>query len=76
MLVSQSNYAITHNPLNSYIINAGALYSAEAHRRASGLAISTLTPQQWKEAVSKGLEVWDSAPPPPPPKSRKKKTTT
>ncbi|KAH9809469.1 hypothetical protein DFH28DRAFT_905208, partial [Melampsora americana] len=54
---------ITHNDLNSYIINSAALYSVEWHRKASGIPHSGCSKAQWDEAIEKSLNVWTSVPP-------------
>lgn len=61
--IPDSQSRITHNDLNSYIINSAALYSAESHREASGLPHSGCTKAEWDEAIEKGLNVWTSVPP-------------
>ncbi|KAH9810781.1 hypothetical protein DFH28DRAFT_901869 [Melampsora americana] len=53
-IVPDSQSRITHNNLNSYIINSAALYSAEWHCKASGIPHSGCTKAQWDEAIEKG----------------------
>ncbi|KAH9807622.1 hypothetical protein DFH28DRAFT_914221, partial [Melampsora americana] len=54
-------YQIKHNELNEYIINSGALYSAEHHRELVNISYSAWTPQQWEESIAIGLKHWEDA---------------
>ncbi|KAH9817521.1 hypothetical protein DFH28DRAFT_1155633 [Melampsora americana] len=56
------NARICHTELNSYILNAAALYNAESHRKASELECLSPTPEEWDEAIEKGIAVWESEP--------------
>ncbi|KAH9809240.1 hypothetical protein DFH28DRAFT_934282 [Melampsora americana] len=53
-------YQIKHKELNSYIINSGALYSAEDHREVANLCYQEWTPQQWSETIELGLKNWET----------------
>ncbi|KAG0150157.1 hypothetical protein CROQUDRAFT_31105, partial [Cronartium quercuum f. sp. fusiforme G11] len=46
---------VNHNKTNSYIINSGALYSAEKHHQASKLRWTDVTPTEWATAIALGL---------------------
>ncbi|KAH9819564.1 hypothetical protein DFH28DRAFT_1145465 [Melampsora americana] len=56
------NARICHTELNSYILNAAALYNAESHRKASELECLSPTPEEWDEAIEKGIAVLESEP--------------
>ncbi|KAG0148748.1 hypothetical protein CROQUDRAFT_692735 [Cronartium quercuum f. sp. fusiforme G11] len=62
---------IQHSLLNSYIINVGALYSAEAHQSYTGNTWQNLLADEWAQAVSSGLETWKLSCPPKLPKGIK-----
>lgn len=57
-LVQPNRPEVSHQPLNSYIINAAALYSAEAHRKASGLGWGAVSEEEWEEGLWEGLRRW------------------
>lgn len=57
-LVHQGRPEVSHRPVNSYIINAAALYSAEQHWEASGLQWGAVCQEEWKDGVTSGLERW------------------
>ncbi|KAH9823188.1 hypothetical protein DFH28DRAFT_880205 [Melampsora americana] len=56
------NARICHTELNSYILNAAALYNTESHQKASELECLSPTPEEWDEAIEKGIAVWESEP--------------
>lgn len=61
---------LTHTSHNSFIINCGSFYSAEAHRLMTKDAQVDITPQQWEGSVSQGFKQWLSDKPPKPKKDK------
>lgn len=57
-LVNHNRPEVANKELNSYIINAAALYSAEYHRQASGLEWGAVSRAEWEAAVGEGLKRW------------------
>ncbi|EGG11144.1 uncharacterized protein MELLADRAFT_102828 [Melampsora larici-populina 98AG31] len=55
---------VTHKACNSFILNAGAHYSAEFHRNVTGAVWSALTADEWKGSITEGLSVWYKRCPP------------
>lgn len=64
MITSIRKPEVTHQPTNSYLINASALYSPEEHREHSGHSWNPVPVHQWGPAVDKGLKAWVRAKPP------------
>ncbi|KAH9820635.1 hypothetical protein DFH28DRAFT_1218091 [Melampsora americana] len=54
-------YQIKHNDMNAYIINSGALYSAEDHRELVNITYDSWSREQWEESIRIGLKNWESA---------------
>lgn len=55
---------LKHNNLNSYLINAAATYSAEAHRVTSGHQRRPVQPHEWSASITRGLAEWVRLKPP------------
>lgn len=49
---------VTHQPSQSFIVNAASHYSSEYHRAVTAHAWSPVTPSKWKTAVDEGLAAW------------------
>lgn len=57
-LTDNFDLEITHQNLNSYILNASAHYSAHIHRDLSNRGIPPVSPQEWVQAIEDGLAKW------------------
>ncbi|KAH9809499.1 hypothetical protein DFH28DRAFT_1133401 [Melampsora americana] len=55
---------VSHNDVNSFILNAGALYSSEYHRIVTKHSWSEVTPAEWEVAITNGLSAWFEKCPP------------
>ncbi|KAH9807063.1 hypothetical protein DFH28DRAFT_1229446 [Melampsora americana] len=60
-LYVKSPYQIQHKEANEYIINSGALYSAEEHRFAANISYIDWTSAQWNDIIKVGQENWKTA---------------
>lgn len=62
LAVSQGNQKkIIHQPLQSYIINSGALYNQELHRQVASIPVPSHTPQSNLHAIQEGLSKWNNS---------------
>ncbi|KAH9807092.1 hypothetical protein DFH28DRAFT_1153434 [Melampsora americana] len=61
---SISTWGVQHVDYNSYVINGASQYSSKYHRKASDFIFHAVTPEDWKEAVSQGLNQWKAEPRP------------
>lgn len=55
---------VTHNPSNSFILNAAAQYNSEYHRLLTNHTWSEVPPEQWHNSIEEGLSVWFTRCPP------------
>ncbi|KAH9812611.1 hypothetical protein DFH28DRAFT_1177059 [Melampsora americana] len=55
---------VSHKDVNSFIVNAGALYSAEYHRHVTKHVWSEVTPAEWEVSITEGLSAWFEKCPP------------
>ncbi|KAH9813500.1 hypothetical protein DFH28DRAFT_1171408 [Melampsora americana] len=62
---SISIWGVQHIDHNSYVINGASQYSSKYHRQASEFIFHAVTPEDWKEAMSQGLDQWKAEPRPP-----------
>ncbi|KAH9820371.1 hypothetical protein DFH28DRAFT_924349 [Melampsora americana] len=53
---------VAHIANNHYILNSASHYSAEAHRLVANLQHDPLMPQDWSDALLKGLDTWETVP--------------
>ncbi|KAH9807198.1 hypothetical protein DFH28DRAFT_1151638 [Melampsora americana] len=56
----RSPYQIQHKVFNGYLINSGALYSAEFHRSIADIKYQAWSVEEWEECIHKGMESWKS----------------
>ncbi|KAH9815821.1 hypothetical protein DFH28DRAFT_927727 [Melampsora americana] len=56
----RSPYQIQHEVFNGYLINSGALYSAEFHRSIADIKYQAWSVEEWEECIHKGMESWKS----------------
>ncbi|KAH9814314.1 hypothetical protein DFH28DRAFT_1108148 [Melampsora americana] len=54
----KSPYQIEHRPVNKYILNSGALYSAEYHRSLANIKYTEWTNHEWNECIEIGISSW------------------
>ncbi|KAA1133467.1 hypothetical protein PGTUg99_015322 [Puccinia graminis f. sp. tritici] len=52
-------WEVTHNDQDHYIINASSLHDPTLHQMISKLPVRTLQDQEWVDAISQGLAVWN-----------------
>ncbi|KAH9814285.1 hypothetical protein DFH28DRAFT_971155 [Melampsora americana] len=55
-----SPYQIKHEPFNAYLINSGALYSAESHRSIANISYKPWSLDEWEECIDIGMKSWQS----------------
>ncbi|KAH9815167.1 hypothetical protein DFH28DRAFT_1107682 [Melampsora americana] len=56
--------SVNVDDVNSFIVNAGALYSAEYHRIVTNHLWSAVTPAEWAVSITAGLSAWFEKCPP------------
>ncbi|KAH9811383.1 hypothetical protein DFH28DRAFT_831440, partial [Melampsora americana] len=52
------DFEVVHEPTKSFILNSAAFYSSEIHRYWANLTFNTVSPEDWKIAVAKGIANW------------------
>ncbi|KAH9809948.1 hypothetical protein DFH28DRAFT_903774 [Melampsora americana] len=55
-----SPYWIEHQPFNAYLINLGALYSAESHQSIANISYEPWGLDKWEECIDIGIKSWQS----------------
>ncbi|KAH9807687.1 hypothetical protein DFH28DRAFT_1072385 [Melampsora americana] len=55
---------VSHKQVNSFIVNAGSLYSSEFHRIVTNHIWSPVTPTEWEVSITAGLATWFEKCPP------------
>ncbi|KAH9825052.1 hypothetical protein DFH28DRAFT_1077491 [Melampsora americana] len=58
----QKLYCITHSVSNSYVLNSASHYSGVAHRKLSQYTFPRVTPEEWVQAITKGIKKWVEEP--------------
>lgn len=56
--VSARRPEVTHQPFNSYIVNASALRSSEYHRIVTGHHWEPVSRAEWDLSITQGLIAW------------------
>ncbi|KAH9818003.1 hypothetical protein DFH28DRAFT_926198 [Melampsora americana] len=56
----ESPYQMQHEAFNGYLINSGALYSAESHRSIAKINYKSWTIDEWEECIQIGMDNWKS----------------
>ncbi|KAH9818305.1 hypothetical protein DFH28DRAFT_888068, partial [Melampsora americana] len=54
----KSPFQIHHKELNKYVLNSGALYSAEEHRLVANITHIEWTENDWTESIKMGMSNW------------------